>query len=527
MRRANEELKEEEIMVEGTATDEGINEGTNLIPKEEAEKLRPILQRFIDAYKTRNPEETDSVWLSECYKRELPDWDTEKINCLTEDTLASIKEYDSNLADIEAAARQGISSEKWFASAVEKASVGMAVNEYGQRLAAIDTALTNGNAQMMRTVTTQAGEISGCYNLDGFIAEQYHVNTFNAEAALKNSKFVAEVKVPGPGEVYGKNSFDLVIKDSSTGKIVQQYQAKYGATAQDTIKLLKSGNYNNQRFLVPSEQVAEVQAAFPGKSVTGPIGDAETGVFSKPRTTQEAKLFQKQVQEQGTSIKIDYNTFQTKELALHIGQNAGLVGLQSAALAAGMSAVASLASGDGIDGDALIETALVTGADGGIKAAAAGALKVGAEKGVIALLPPGTPVHVIANIACVGIEDIKILMKVASGELTMQEALDKMGRTTTAMIYGLSWGLSGAVIGAAALAWIPIVGPFVGGLIGGMVGYMAGSKFGEAIYDGAKKILLTAKKAASKAWEGVKNVGRKIASGARNVLRSVGRMFGF
>ena len=58
----------------------------------------------------------------------------------------------------------------------------------------------------------------------------------------------------------------------------------------------------------------------------------------------------------------------------------------------------------------------------------------------------------------------------------------------------MSWGLSGAVIGAAALAWIPIVGPFVGGLIGGMVGYMAGSKFGEAIYDGAKKILLTAKK---------------------------------
>ena len=78
------------------------------------------------------------------------------------------------------------------------------------------------------------------------------------------------------------------------------------------------------------------------------------GYFSKPLTKQEAKLFQKQVQEQGTSIKIDYNTFQTKELALHIGQNAGLVGLQSAALAAGMSAVASLASGDGIDGDALI-----------------------------------------------------------------------------------------------------------------------------------------------------------------------------
>ena len=122
----------------------------------------------------------------------------------------------------------------------------------------------------------------------------------------------------------------------------------------------------------------------------------------------------------------------------------------------------------------------------------------------------------IANIACVGIEDIKILMKVASGELTMQEALDKMGRTTTAMIYGLSWGLSGAVIGAAALAWIPIAPPFVGGLIGGMVWLTwLVPNLVKPFMMGAKKILLTAKKAASKAWEGVKNVGRKIASGAR------------
>ena len=53
---------------------------------------------------------------------------------------------------------------------------------------------------MMRTVTTNTGEISKCMNLDGFIAEPNAVNTFNMRAQLESSKYVAEVKVPEPGE---------------------------------------------------------------------------------------------------------------------------------------------------------------------------------------------------------------------------------------------------------------------------------------------------------------------------------------
>lgn len=41
-------------------------------------------------------------------------------------------------------------------------------------------------------------------NLDGFIAEQYHVNSFNMEAAAQGSGLRAEVQPLKPGETYTK-----------------------------------------------------------------------------------------------------------------------------------------------------------------------------------------------------------------------------------------------------------------------------------------------------------------------------------
>ena len=105
---------------------------------------------------------------------------------------------------------------------------------------------------------------------------------------------------------------------------------------------------------------------------------------------------------------------------------------------------------------------------------------------------------------------MKILAKVATGELTMSQAMEQMGRTTTSMIYGIGWGAAGAGIGAAALAWIPIVGPVVGGLVGGMVGYMAGSKFGESVFSGLKTVKNGVVNAVKSGWNAVKSGARKI-----------------
>ena len=490
----------------------------------EVKNLSGIMNKFMKSYVEKEESLSDEVWLYEELKTELPDKSDDEVYKMSHDIIISVHEFDVNYSEINEACDSGTEKEVWFANKISDVSAGISVIEFGNYLNGIDNSITNANAQMMRTVTTNAGNISQCMNLDGFIAEQHGVNTFNMKSQLEGSKYVAEVLVPGPGQTYGLNSFDTVIKDSTTGKIVHQYQFKFGEDAKATISLLKDGNYNNQRFVVPSDQVEEVKKAFPGKSVEAYMGGTDSvSIKSGMLTKEEAKALQLDTQEKNVLPNNDWNTYNTKELALNIGKNAGMVGLQSALIVTGFDLVTKTIKGQQINGDETIEFALRTGADSGIKAAISGAIKVGSEKGIIAIIPKGTPVGIIANMACLGIENAKVLAKVAMGELTMSQALELMGRTSTAMVYGLGWGATGMAVGAASLAWIPIVGPIVGGIVGGTVGYMAGSKFGNAVYSGLAKVGSAVKSYAKAAWNAVKFVGSKISGG----LKSFGRkLFG-
>ena len=500
---------------------EEIKSNLNLegLSEQEAKEFKKLLTKFMKSYSAREQGVSDVEWLAGEFKAHMPEISDEEAKKMAEDTVDSVKEYDENLASLNAECKQGKSKEQWFADKVAKASSGMAVVDYGSYLDTVNTAIENANAQMLRTVTTNAGEINQSFNLDGFIAEQHHVNTFNANAALAKSKFYAEVKVPEPGETYGLNSFDVVIKDASrqSNVPVHQYQVKYGADAQATIKLLREHGevtkYSNQQIVVPPEQVAEVQKAFPGKTVVSTIGGTDkVPVTSNALTKQEAKELQLKTQEKSKAPTTDWNSFNTKDLALQLGKNAGLAGIQAAAITTGFSLAEQAIRGEGIDVDETVELALKKGADAGVKAVASGALTVGVQKGIIKVIPKGTPAGTIANVVCVGIENIKILGKVAKGELTMSQGLEHMGRTTTSMVYGLGWGKAGAAIGAAALHWIPVVGPVVGGLVGGMVGYMAGSKVGQTIFNGVKAIGRGVKNVCTSAWNGVKKLGSKIKS---------------
>lgn len=479
----------------------------------DVKRITVIMNKFVKSYVQRDKAKSDEQWLFEELRSELPDRPDDELHSITEEIFESIQEFENNLDEINIAFDNGTQKETWLTNRILEASTGVSAVEYSNYLNGIDNAMTIANGQMMRTVTTNAGEISRCMNLDGFMAEQYAVNTFNMQAQLEGSKYRAEVLVPKPGQTYGLNSFDAVIKDSTTGKIVNQYQFKYGKDATATVKLLREGIYNNQRFVVPANQVDEVRKAFPGKSVEAYIGGTDmVQVKSKTLTKEEVKKLQLDTQERGVLPRNDWNTYNTKELALSIGKNAGLAGMQSAAITTGFDLVAKVIKGEELHGDETIELALRSGADSGIKAAAAGAIKAGAEKGIISIIPKGTPAGIIANIACLGIENVKIFAKAAVGEFTMSEALDRMGRTSTAMVYGFGWGTTGMAIGATTFAWIPFAGPIVGGIIGGMAGYMAGSQFGNTVYSGLKIVGSVVRSVANSAWSSVKSIGSKLRS---------------
>ena len=487
----------------------------------EARELKNLLSRFMKEYGKKDAEQSDEEWLKARFLFEMPELTEDEAASLSHETVSSVQEYNNNLSSLMQARKEGRTADEWFSEKSQQAAMGLAAKEFADQMGALDTALIDANEKMRATIENLDGTISQNPSLNGFIAEQQHVNTFNLAAEASGSPYRAHVLEPGPGVAYSKNSFDVVIKDQS-GKIVHQYQFKYGLDAKHTIALIKSGNYNNQTLVVPAGQVEEVQAAFPGKTVVSHIGGTEKVPVKSEVLSKEAALkMQEDAQRSGAAPKLDWTAYDTKMLAKQVGKQAAFAGMQGAAIATGFHLAAKLVADEPIDAEEVVTTALKTGADTGIKSAAAGAVKVASEHGLIKLIPKGTSTGTIVNVVCVAIENVKILMRVARGEITMGEALDLMGCNTVAMVFGLKWGATGIGIGAIALSWIPMVGPVIGGVVGGLVGYMAGSKIGETVYKTAKKIAEVAKNTVKKIWE----TGKETIKNGVNWVRE--KLFGW
>ena len=493
---------------------------------DEARELKQTLVRFLQEYGKKPAELSDEDWLCQRFLSELPDMEEQEARDTSRETFESIQEYNQNLASLRAARAQGSTAEEWFADKSREAASGVSAVEFGRRMEELSEVLGEANAQLYRTVTTKSGAISQQLNLDGFLAEQQAVNSFNAAAKLEGSSFRAEVCVPKPGETYGKNSFDAVIKNKD-GRIVHQYQFKYGKDAETTIQMIKRGNYNNQTLVVPPEQVEKVRAAFPGKTVVSYIGGTEkVSVSSASFSKADVKATQETIQSTGKVTELDWESFDNQMLTKYVGRQAMMAGVQGAALGAGFSLVEKLVSEEPVEVEDVVVDALRTGADTSVKAAAAGAIRVAAERGALGVLQPLAAAVPAANLACVAVENVKTLGKVATGDLTPGEAIDEMGGNTTAMYCGMSCAAKGAAIGASALGAIPVVGPIVGGVVGGVVGYAAGSKVGQTIYNTAKKVAKTAVKTVKKVVEGVKKVGEGIKQAFNGIFQSVGSLFG-
>lgn len=496
------------------------------ITEEETKSVFRLFKKCLRSYKAKDATLTDEQWLAQWFRAELPEITPEQAQKDAAEIVESIDTYNDNLRSVNEAARNGVSKERWLADKLQEASVGVSVNEFGQRLAGIDNALTRANADLANRLSVSVdGNISRVNmnpNLDGIIAEEMVAGTAKLSADLQGKNVRATVL-----QSTNANSVDVRLRDMTTGEY-RNYQLKFGKDAKATIDLIERGNYNNQRIVVPTEQLEKVKAHFEAKGSQKTITDRIDGygVESKPFTKEEMKNLQQAAQEDGIMPSMDYSHYQTKELAMSIGKNAGVMALQSAAITTGLTVAAKVAKGEKIDSDELVEIAIKTGADTTLKTVTAGTLQVAIRKGIISFIPKATPAGTIAQIACVGIENVKTLTKIASGELSVTKGLDQIGRTTVSMGAGLMAAADLADF-AGTIGWVfggPI-GGVAAGLVGGMVGYFAGSKVGDAVYSAGKKVAETAKKVGKAAWNGLKSAGRTVARGVAKVGKAIGGLF--
>ena len=500
------------------------------ITEKETKTLKEMFKDFLKRYKEKDPSMTDQEWLEELFRAELPEMSEEDVKKDANEIVESISEYNSNMDSVNEAAKKGVSKEAWLAEKLQEASVGMAVQEFGRRLQGLDDVLFAKNAELADALSVSVdGEVSRVNmnpNLDGILAEHLTASTTMLGGAAQGKNIRVDVL-----QSHNENSVDVRAINLDTGKY-QNYQLKFYKDAKSTIRAIEDGNYNNQQIIVPTEQLEEVQAHFKEKGSQKTITDHidAWGVEGKRFTKEELKEIQKTAQNDGTVPSLDYSHFQTKDLAMAIGKNAGAMALQAAAVTTGLTIAGKAFSGEPIEPDEMVELAIKTGADTTVKTVTAGTLQVAIRKGIISFIPKATPAGVIANIACVGIENLKVLYKVSTGELSVTKGLDQMGRTTVSMVAGL-WAMTkGAAIGASLVSWIPVVGvplAVVGGFVGGMVGYFGGSKIGEAVYNAGRKVANAAKTVAKAAWNGIKSTARAIGNGIKAVGGAVASLFGF
>lgn len=453
-----------------------------------------VVGDFFKSYMSKDDETSDKEWLMEILQKNLPDKTPEEIEAMADEMLSAIEMNEANKLSLSDALKNNEKPEDWFFSktkeafqavpavvAAENVSEAAPTVIAAKNLSEVDAALKESNLAMYKTITTKSGNISMNPRLDGYIAEQHHVQTFNLNAEAAGSNYRAKVLEPEPGTPYGKNSVDIVIYDKENPSLyVRKYQSKYGKDALATEDLLKAGDYRGQRALVPDGQEQHIE------NWTNAI-ESPDGIKSEPLSKAEAEKLRDAAQE-GKWQNLDWNKIRTQELVKGIGKQAGIAGVLAAGLSVGIDVIQKVLNGEEIDWKDEGMLALESGLTAGSVVALSGALKVCSEQGILALIPKGTPVSLIASIVFVAIEDFKVLYKIAKGELSMDEGIGELAKTTVVVSAGLYTATHGAAIGAAMGCVLGPVGSFVGALVGGMLGYIVGSGIAEKIIEIVKDI---------------------------------------
>ena len=524
-------------------------------------KLIEILRRFIREYikEKRENEKIDlHSWLLKRLKEEFPEKSMEvlekdvkeliagvelgkkkyenvkekrKLGITPSDTLAkeirettvgnSALEVKKELrASINILEKENVSNMYKMASGVEIAPKIMAFNKMTRYFDNINEVIAKGNEKMVNSLMTKAGNINQNPQLDGFIFEQFHENTFNIDAATKDVTNVrAEALVPKEGTSYGKNSVDLVVKvkKGDIEKVVRRYQAKLSKNAEE---LYRRGNYRFQRKLYGK-----------GQEEVGNTTVEYNGITSKPMSKEEAKSIQNEVQKGNTeaakqSFEKDVDIkILSKQLAKQTMVSA-TIGMGTGML---MSAGTKIIQGEIIDG-------LKAGGSVGISTAIAGGLKTAVEKKIITGVAAKILKHnsVIGTIAFSAVSLVGVMASVGNGDISIKDGM-KEGVSILAGTYGgikgslIGMAIAGTIIGSIGVVLTPIVAA-----VAGTIGYFVGStvasniakgamKVGSTIASGVKTVVKAGasvvksvasgvKNVASKTWNTVKSIGSKITS---------------
>lgn len=371
------------------------------------------------------------------------------------------------------------------------------------------------------------------YKKGGFIAEEFHAETFNLDSVLNDSdaraitdRYKQEWTDQG---LKGNDNPDIVIVKN--GEITIKAQSKYNQTAQKTSGQMSQKNNDGttkygdmDQMIAPSDQVggvkdhandiankkAELGDAALEKShrntaekVTDKITDGESS--STPLSKSEANEMGKGNLDKKIQIENEYKTASTVKQMGNAAVNAAAM---SAVVAGSINTVRyiQLAREGKLSAEEatfeIVKESVSAAADSAVKASAnAGVqslmVRYGSEKAVVEVLAKqGLQSMMKTNAVTVGVvcavDAVKDLVRLGMGDISQEEFFERQGKglmMTSAGVVGGSLGAAGVTaiagalgVGSGTLAMT--AAGVLGGLSGGMI---AGIAMTIAIENGIEK----------------------------------------
>lgn len=474
--------------------------------------FNPIFKDFFQSYLEKDAGISDKDWLKEKLKQESLNLTDEALEKLSSELAGGVVSFNETLASIDNGRKQGQDAEAWLATKAGESAKNVTVDE----LQAVEGFLQGSNDRLLRSLKAAEQVKSVAKTSVEVVAEQILLDDFNRSSADNNARYEAAIDEANASSVYGRNLFDLVVKDKFTGKPLEHYQVMFGKTVQETIDMIAAADTAGQKFIVPQEMVEEVQKALPGRAVLDRLGGSKLINFAS--NPLSSKIIEKCLTGELPSVINQISSADSGTLIKSIANNAVASGVLSSGMLDGLEKVVGKKVINDFGGRELLEQALLSGNTEGIKVAASGALATCVNKGLVKALPANTPGIVVSGLASAGIENIKVLSQVASGKMTMPEALNRMGDMNLAMAYEFVWGKYAKKVAALALNYIPVVGPIVSTLVTAGTLPLVGEKVRSLVFQGLKKVVPVVKTVARKAYNTVKSVCSKVKNFVCNLF---------
>lgn len=546
-----------ELVVERTkfsADDDNITE-VEIVEKEEEikidnESLINILKKFIKSYVDNKDSQTLKNWLVFKLEEEFPEKENSELEKEAEELIAGVNLGKEKYDLIKERRTVGITPSDILAKDIAESTLGKTSNEVKDELREtsknleqknikgiynitkkvetigkvasfnklnryfenINEVIADGNEKMVNSLLTKAGNINQNPQLDGFIFEQFHENTFNIDAAIKDIHNVrAEALVPKDGMGYGKSSVDLVVKLKKNGieTNVKKYQAKLSDNPE---ALFKKGNYKFQRRLYGEghENIGNTKVEYEG---------IESVAVSK----SEMKRIQTEVQK--GNLEISKQSFEknidVKALSKQIGKQALLSGTIAVGVEMTMFTGLKIIQGEEIKAEEVIIDGLKVGGSVGVSTAIAGGIKTAVEKKII----KGTAAKILKNNNIVGtiafsaLSLVGIMATVGSGEMSLKDGMKEIGGILAGTYGGIKGSIIGAGMAAGVIASVGVILAPVVAAIAGTIGYFVGSTIASNIAKGATTIATTITSTLLTVAKAGYNTVKGIASGVSSVVK--------